>query len=54
MMELAVKHGGEACVSRTPSFEYWDEKPSNTKIESMAQYLEDVSQNNEELLKDVH
>lgn len=43
MMKLAAKHGEEACVSRTTSFEYWDEMPSQAKIESMAGYLEDVS-----------
>lgn len=42
-MKLAAKHGEEACVSRTTSFEYWDEMPSQAKIESMAGYLEDVS-----------
>lgn len=42
MMKLAEKHGVEACISKTPSFEYWDEMPSRTKINSMAQYLKDV------------
>jgi hypothetical protein len=43
MMKLAEEHGIEACISKTPSFEYWDEMPSRTKIDSMAEYLKDVS-----------
>ena len=43
MMKLAEEHGSEACISKTPSFEYWDEMPSKTKIDSMSEYLEDVS-----------
>jgi hypothetical protein len=43
MMQLAEKYGDEACVAKTPSFEYWDEMPSRSKIDSMAQYLHDVS-----------
>jgi hypothetical protein len=42
-MKLAEEHGAEACVSKTASYEYWDEMPSPTKIESMAEYLQDVS-----------
>lgn len=42
-MKLAEKYGHEACVAKTPSFEYWDEMPSRVKIDSMAQYLHDVS-----------
>jgi D-amino-acid oxidase len=45
MMKLAEEHGVEACVSKTPSFEYWDEMPARTKIDSMAGYLTDVSEN---------
>ncbi|KAJ8117657.1 hypothetical protein OPT61_g1204 [Boeremia exigua] len=41
MMKLAEEHGTEACISKTPSYEYWDEMPSSTKIESMAEYLQD-------------
>ncbi|KAF2441398.1 FAD dependent oxidoreductase [Karstenula rhodostoma CBS 690.94] len=41
MLKLAEEHGTEACISKTPSFEYWDELPSPTKIESMAEYLKD-------------
>ncbi|KAL5380446.1 hypothetical protein DPSP01_007768 [Paraphaeosphaeria sporulosa] len=41
MMKLAEEHGTEACISKTPSFEYWDELPSKAKIESMSGYLED-------------
>lgn len=44
MMKLAEEHGTEACISKTPSFEYWDEMPSRTKIDSMAEYLQDVGQ----------
>jgi hypothetical protein len=43
MMKLAEEHGIEACISKTPSIEYWDEMPSRTKIDSMAEYLKDVS-----------
>jgi D-amino-acid oxidase len=43
MMKLAEEHGVEACISKTPSFEYWDEMPARTKIDSMAEYLRDVS-----------
>lgn len=42
MMRLAEEHGVEACISKTPSYEYWDEMPSKTKIDSMAEYLKDV------------
>ncbi|EAT83813.1 hypothetical protein HBI56_062570 [Parastagonospora nodorum] len=41
MMKLAEEHGVEACISKTPSFEYWDEMPARAKIESMAEYLKD-------------
>ncbi|KAF1849644.1 FAD dependent oxidoreductase [Cucurbitaria berberidis CBS 394.84] len=41
MMKLAEEHGVEACISKTPSFEYWDEMPSRTKIDSMSEYLKD-------------
>jgi D-amino-acid oxidase len=43
MMRLAKEHGVESCISETPSFEYWDDMPSRTKIDSMAEYLKDVS-----------
>jgi tetrahydromethanopterin S-methyltransferase subunit B len=43
MMKLAEEYGIEACISKTPSREYWDEMPSRTKIDSMAGYLKDVS-----------
>lgn len=43
MVKLAEEHGTEAFISKTPSFEYWDELPSPTKIGSMSEYLEDVS-----------
>lgn len=42
MMKLAEEHGVEACISKTPSFEYWDEMPARSKIDSMAEYLQDV------------
>ncbi|KAL5116473.1 D-aspartate oxidase [Pleosporales sp. CAS-2024a] len=41
MMKLAEEHGMEACIAKTPSFEYWDEMPQRTKIDSMAEYLKD-------------
>jgi hypothetical protein len=43
MMKLAEEHGAEACIAKTLSFEYWDDMPSRTKIDSMAEYLKDVS-----------
>lgn len=49
-MKLAEKCGVEACISKTPSFEYWDETPAQTKIESMATYLRDVSLYDAEML----
>ena len=42
MMKLSEEHGVEACISKTPSYEYWDEAPPSTKVESMAEYLHDV------------
>lgn len=42
-MKLAEERGIEACISKTPSFEYWDEMPAKPKIDSMSEYLEDVS-----------
>jgi D-amino-acid oxidase len=45
MMKLAEEHGKEAYIAKTPSFEYWDEIPSREKINSMAEYLQDVSSN---------
>lgn len=46
MMKLAEDHGHDACISKTPSYEYWDEVPARAKIDSMAEYLQDVSVNN--------
>jgi hypothetical protein len=43
MMKLAEERGVEAYIAKTPSFEYWDEMPSRAKIDSMAEYLRDVS-----------
>jgi hypothetical protein len=43
MMKLAEERGVEAYIAKTPSFEYWDEMPSRGKIDSMAEYLQDVS-----------
>lgn len=42
MMRLAEQYGVEASISKTQSFEYWDEMPAKSKIESMAEYLKDV------------
>lgn len=42
MMKLAEEHGVEACISKTDSYEYWDEMPSSAKVGSMAEYLHDV------------
>ncbi|OAL45538.1 FAD dependent oxidoreductase [Pyrenochaeta sp. DS3sAY3a] len=41
MMKLAEEHGVEACISKTPSFEYWDQMPPRPKIDSMSEYLKD-------------
>lgn len=46
MVKLAEERGKEAFISKTPSFEYWDEMPSKAKIDSMAGYLRDVSNHN--------
>lgn len=42
-MKLAEERGVEANISKTPSFEYWDEMPLQIKIDSMAEYLKDAS-----------
>jgi D-amino-acid oxidase len=54
MMKLSEEHGVEACISKTTSYEYWDETPPSTKIESMAEYLHDVSIANLEVRKLAH
>ncbi|KAL6704896.1 D-aspartate oxidase [Coniothyrium glycines] len=52
MMKLAEEHGVEACISKTPSFEYWDEMPARSKIDSMAGYLHDFKILREQALPD--
>ena len=42
-MNLAATVGAAAAIKKTQSFEYWDEKPAENKLESPADYLEDVS-----------
>jgi dimeric dUTPase (all-alpha-NTP-PPase superfamily) len=41
-MKLASTEGSEAAVQKTQSYEYWDEKPPEHKLSSLADYLEDV------------
>lgn len=41
-MRLASTEGSEAAVRKTKSFEYWDERPAEQKLSSLADYLEDV------------
>lgn len=43
LMTLAAEHGREAAIIRTQSFEYWDQRPAEEKIKSLADYLEGVS-----------
>ncbi|KAI8939856.1 hypothetical protein NX059_003591 [Plenodomus lindquistii] len=43
MMKLAETCGEEAYISKTPSFEYWDEMPPQNKIDSMSGYLKDFT-----------
>jgi D-amino-acid oxidase len=41
-MDLAATDGINAAVKKTKSFEYWDDKPAEEKIQSLSGYLEDV------------
>jgi hypothetical protein len=43
LLRLAAQNGTRAFVQETPSTEYWDEMPSQKKLNSMADYLKDVS-----------
>lgn len=43
LMKLADTHGSIAAISKTQSLEFWDEKPPEQKLRSLASYLEDVS-----------
>lgn len=43
-MQTASTVGEKSFVRRTPSTEYWDEVPPQSKIQSMATYLEDVGE----------
>lgn len=42
-MKLADTHGSAAAISKTQSLEFWDEKPAEQKLKSLAGYLQDVS-----------
>lgn len=42
LMKLAATEGAEAAIRKTQSYEYWDEKPPEQKLTSLADYLEDV------------
>lgn len=42
LMEMASTNSAKSFVRKTKSTEYWDEKPSEAKIASMATYLQDV------------
>ena len=42
LMKLAATDGPAAAIRKTQSFEYWDEKPTEEKLKSLADYLEDV------------
>src|SRR4051812_29784055 len=43
LLKLASTAGAAAAIKKTQSFEYWDELPAENKLESLADYLEDVS-----------
>lgn len=42
LLRLAATEGSEAAIRKTQSYEYWDEKPPEQKLSSLADYLEDV------------
>ncbi|KAH0284958.1 nucleotide-binding domain-containing protein [Aureobasidium namibiae CBS 147.97] len=43
LMRLASTEGLESAIRKTQSFEYWDEKPAEQKLSSLADYLEDFT-----------
>ncbi|EUC29224.1 hypothetical protein COCCADRAFT_107125 [Bipolaris zeicola 26-R-13] len=43
LMKLADTHGSIAAISKTQSLEFWDEKPAEQKLQSLAGYLEDFT-----------
>lgn len=43
LMKLATTDGPAAAIKKTQSFEFWDERPAEQKLKSLADYLEDVS-----------
>jgi hypothetical protein len=42
LMKLTTTQGPAAAIRKTQSLEFWDEKPAEQKLESLADYLEDV------------
>ncbi|RMZ73599.1 D-amino-acid oxidase [Pyrenophora seminiperda CCB06] len=50
LMKLAATDGAAAAIRKTKSFEYWDEKPAAEKLDSLADYLEDVILSPDKLL----
>ncbi|EUC39968.1 hypothetical protein COCMIDRAFT_10055 [Bipolaris oryzae ATCC 44560] len=43
LMKLADTHGSVAAISKAQSLEFWDEKPAEQKLKSLAGYLEDFT-----------
>lgn len=43
-MQMASAASIDTFVRQTPSIEYWDDMPPQSKIRSMATYLQDVRQ----------
>jgi len=49
-MRLAATDGHAAAIRKTQSFEYWDEKPAEEKLKSLADYLEDVGESTKTII----
>ncbi|EOA89981.1 uncharacterized protein SETTUDRAFT_159528 [Exserohilum turcica Et28A] len=43
LMKLATTDGPAAAIKKTQSFEFWDERPAEQKLKSLADYLEDFT-----------
>ncbi|KAI2486119.1 D-amino acid oxidase [Pyrenophora tritici-repentis] len=43
LMKLAATNSPATAIKKTQSFEYWDKKPAEEKLESLADYLEDFT-----------
>lgn len=53
MMDLIEKESEEAeYLQKTQSIEYWDEMPSEDKIQSIAEYLRDVMVSSSTILRE--